>query len=298
MKAVFAPFPYFGGKRAIVDLVWSHLGDCEHYLEPFFGSGAMLLGRPNYDPGKHTETVSDLNGHICNVWRAIKNSPNEVAKHADWPVNMTDLHARCAVIHAREEELNKSLLDDPEWHDAKLAGWWIWASSASIGTHMAMPGSKRIPRISSPAELFRVGVDIHQWMNQLSSRIRHVRVCYGDYKRILGGNWQEGLGEVGIFFDPPYFGDRYSEIYLKEDLKISTEVREYCIKRERWRIVLCGLEGEHSELESRGWQKIEWKAQGGYANQRKGDKNNNRHRERIWVSPGCLASQKKQLELF
>ena len=41
-----APFPYFGGKRAIARDVWQRLGEPAHYIEPFCGSAAMLLRAP------------------------------------------------------------------------------------------------------------------------------------------------------------------------------------------------------------------------------------------------------------
>jgi hypothetical protein len=41
-----APFPWFGGKRKVAAEVWARFGAVENYVEPFFGSGAVLLGRP------------------------------------------------------------------------------------------------------------------------------------------------------------------------------------------------------------------------------------------------------------
>lgn len=41
-----APFPYFGGKSRVTREVWARFGDVPNYVEPFFGSGAVLLGRP------------------------------------------------------------------------------------------------------------------------------------------------------------------------------------------------------------------------------------------------------------
>ena len=76
-----APFPYFGGKREAAALVWSALGRVQNYVEPFFGSGAVLLGRP---PGwRGNETVNDLDGMVANFWRAVKADPAIVAEHAD-----------------------------------------------------------------------------------------------------------------------------------------------------------------------------------------------------------------------
>ena len=63
-----APFPYFGGKSLACETVWAALGDPENYVEPFFGSGAMLLSRPNV---AGIETVNDLNGFVANFWRAV-----------------------------------------------------------------------------------------------------------------------------------------------------------------------------------------------------------------------------------
>lgn len=37
---------YFGGKSRIASEVWARFGDVTSYIEPFFGSGAVLLSRP------------------------------------------------------------------------------------------------------------------------------------------------------------------------------------------------------------------------------------------------------------
>ncbi len=45
--------------------MWDALGDPNHYIEPCFGSGAVLLARPNYDTTRHVETVNDADGFVC-----------------------------------------------------------------------------------------------------------------------------------------------------------------------------------------------------------------------------------------
>lgn len=94
-----APFPYFGGKRDVIDLVWQRFGRVRQYIEPFCGSAAMLLGAP--EPAS-LEVVNDANGFIANFWRAVKSQPAEVAREADYPVSHIDLgaaqgHLRVAV---------------------------------------------------------------------------------------------------------------------------------------------------------------------------------------------------------
>ena len=63
-----APFPYFGGKQriaaSIVDLLPVH----ELYLEPYFGSGSLLLAK---QPSA-VEIVNDLDGALATFWRILR----------------------------------------------------------------------------------------------------------------------------------------------------------------------------------------------------------------------------------
>jgi hypothetical protein len=150
-----APFPYFGGKSTVADIVWAALGQPKHYIEPFFGSGAVLLSRPDYNPVKHMETICDKDGHICNVWRALQLEPDAVAKICDWPVNHADLNARRKYLR-KNAELLQSLVDDPEWHDVKMAGYWIWAASCWIGSGLTRPNA--MPDTTNAKGVHKTGI--------------------------------------------------------------------------------------------------------------------------------------------
>jgi len=131
-----APFPWFGGKSRASSTIWSRLGsDVRNYVEPFFGSGAVLLGRPGVDVNDlPTETVNDLDGFVANFWRAVKHAPDQVAEHADNPVNENDLHARHSWLVAQRKDLARKLEGDHEFFDAKIAGFWSWGVSCWIGS--------------------------------------------------------------------------------------------------------------------------------------------------------------------
>ena len=126
-----APFPYFGGKSRAAALVWPRFGAVRNYVEPFLGSAAMLLGRPEGWTG--TETVNDADGLLANFWRALKDDPAAVAKWADWPVNENDLHARHAWLVERKDSLQARLEGDPDFYCPKSAGWWVWGMACWIG---------------------------------------------------------------------------------------------------------------------------------------------------------------------
>jgi site-specific DNA-adenine methylase len=130
MTDLRAPFPWFGGKSKVTPLVWERFGHVQNYVEPFFGSGAVLLGRPT-EAG--IETVNDLDCMVANFWRALQNDPDAVADAADWPVNEADQHARHLWL-VSQEEFRENMKTDPEFYDAKIAGWWVWGQCIWIGS--------------------------------------------------------------------------------------------------------------------------------------------------------------------
>lgn len=71
-----APFPWFGGKSKVAPIIWDRFGDVPNYVEPFFGSGAVLLNRPT-ESG--TETINDLDCMVANFWRALQHDPEALA---------------------------------------------------------------------------------------------------------------------------------------------------------------------------------------------------------------------------
>lgn len=127
-----APFPYFGGKSKAADLVWDRLGNPDNYVEPFAGTLAVLLRRP--ESGR-IETVNDRNHYLVNFWRSVQKSPRAVARYADQPVSEADLHARHSFLVNSEQasEFRASLIEDPEFYDVRFAGWWVWGQCCWIG---------------------------------------------------------------------------------------------------------------------------------------------------------------------
>jgi DNA adenine methylase len=132
-----APFPWFGGKRKAAGAVWARFGDVKNYVEPFFGSGAVLLGRPS---PRGTETVNDLDGFVANFWRALQHNPEEVADYADNPVNENDLHARHAWLLSQRETLRAALEGNPDFYDVRIAGYWVWGVCCWIGSGFCSGG--------------------------------------------------------------------------------------------------------------------------------------------------------------
>ncbi len=310
--AVRAPFPYFGGKRRAAGLIWRELGDPGGYVEPFAGSAAVLLARPPF-ADRRVETINDADGWLVNVWRSIKLSPAETAKFAAGPVTEIDYHARLAWLQARRSpDLVAWLEGDPDAHDPKAAGWWLYVVSCGIGDPW---GSG--PWIVRDGRLVKGGADAGQGVNRelphlgnagheariaaelerIANRLERVRITCGDWRRVLKPSVTRptsgGDGSLAVFLDPPYATS--GDLYAVSSDGIASQVRDWCMTApQTMRIILCGFEDEHDDLLGYGWVRIDGKSGGGagYSTDAMAGR-----RERLWCSPACLGSH-RQDDLF
>lgn len=311
MSEYKAPFPWFGGKSGACDLVWAVFGEVQNYVEPFAGSAAMLLGAPAY--GKRIETINDADGFVSNFWRAITSDPKAVAHHADWPCNENDLFSRHSWLVRNAHELTDKLHADPEYFDAKMAGWWCWGACNWIGSgwcsgngpwvydgeklidrrklpHLGDAGrgiNRKLPHSSAAPR----GQFIYSWFSALQDRLRNVRVTCGEWTRVVTSysvTTRHGL--TGVFLDPPYFKGSMDYAAGGVGTNLAADVGAWCAANgdnPKLRIVLCGHSGEHDALLKKGWIARKWTAKKGYAKTE--DARANSESETVWCSPHCIA---------
>jgi DNA adenine methylase len=301
-----APFPAFGSKRHAAHLIWQALGDVGSYCEPFCFSAATLLMRPG--GAGRIETINDISGHVANFWRSVREKPEEVAHHLDYPVIETDLHARHRWLVARHDDLRAGLDADPDWCDPKAAGWWAWGASAWIGSGWCDNDGKRLsiklPSIAHtgcsvhavpPTQLPHMSgrtAYLHQWVTDLSVRLRRVRVACGDFRRVLTPSalCDSIAPQTGILLDPPYAVGSHlygSEGHASVAAEAAAWAAQAAAEHPAWRIVFCGHEGEH-DAALVGWRVVAWDpSKAGFSSGGYGRKNGNPQRERLWLSPAC-----------
>ena len=298
-----APFPYFGGKSRIAHEIWARFGTVRNYVEPFYGSGATLLLRPQ--PFSGTETVNDKDGLLANFWRAVQADPQAVAHYADWPVNENDLHARHAWLVGVKDGIQSRLEGDPDFYDAKVAGWWCWGMCCWIGSgfcsgkgpwqvveqdgarqlvHLGNAGqgvnrqrvhlgdgrgvNRKLVHLGNAGQEASTGSEldgIYAWMQSLSDRLARVRVCCGDWSRLCSDTVTIKHGETAVFLDPPYAdtAKRRSELYRQDDESVAHKVREWAIANGE-RMRICLAGYEGEHVMPDEWECLAWKTSGGY----------------------------------
>ncbi len=307
MNDMRAPFVWFGGKSRVAHLIWDAIGDVEHYIEPFFGSGAVLLARPH--PAR-CETVNDADGLLANFWRAVSADPDAVAHHAAHPVNEADLHARHLWLVNAKDGITDRLMADPDWHDAKAAGWWVWGINCWIGGGFCSGDgpwvnvdgiftkrgtgqgvNRQLPHLGGTGRGVNRTQFLTEWFCGLRDRLHDTRVACGDWSRVCGPSVLRSAGGVtGVFLDPPYDLTMRAAVYANES-GCAADVLRWCAANGAnpdLRIVLAGYDGEHNDLQALGWRVHEWSTAGGYGAGRGGRGEENAQKERLWFSPHCI----------
>ena len=272
-------FPYFGGKRRAAEQVWESLGRVDRYIEPFFGSGAVLLGNPY--PAK-SELINDINHHVANLWRALQHEPEKVWQIASAPSSEIELKARAKWL----KEWVPYDFSDMGAYDAYAAGVWLWVACVTIspegdGLHRGNHG-KGIK-----------GYDFNRaWFDSICDRISRIQILCGDWTRCITASAlvTSVFPAIGVFLDPPYgVGNVH---YDDNSGTAAKDVWEWAIENgnnPRLRIVVAGYD-DGREL-PKGWTVIGYSGWSGYQNK----ENENRSRECFWCSPHC---QRNQPSLF
>lgn len=104
LEEMNAIMKYPGSKWSISDWIISFFPEHHSYLEPFFGSGAVLFHKTR----SHIETVNDLDGNIVNLFEWIKKDPERLANEIYWTPYARQIYEK-AFAAVPENSLEKAV---------------------------------------------------------------------------------------------------------------------------------------------------------------------------------------------
>jgi DNA adenine methylase len=110
---------YPGSKWSLAEWIISHFPAHQTYLEPFFGSGAVLFSKQR----SKLETVNDLDGEVVNLFQVIRSRPDELA------------HVIRFTPHSREEYYNSYLEAEDELERARRLIVRLWQGRGGKTSH-------------------------------------------------------------------------------------------------------------------------------------------------------------------
>lgn len=176
------PLSYYGGKTKLAPRIVAMLPPHRCYVEPFAGSLAVLLAKPR---APH-EVINDLDGHVVNFWRQLRDRPD-------------DLERLCALTpYAREEFVTCAELDiDDDLERARR--WWVRVTQA-YGRLQRSGWSTGVSRSGSRAATSIAYVDRFA---DVAARLRTVAVEHKPAVEVIAAYDRP---DTVIYADPPYLG--------------------------------------------------------------------------------------------
>jgi len=188
---------YPGSKWSLADWIISHMPPHQTYLEPFFGSGAVFFNKP---PAT-LETINDLDGDVVNLFKVIRDRPDELARLIYWtPYSRQEYY----ISYQSGGEL-----DELERARRFLVRCWMGQGPKMC----ARTGWRSVMDVSDPQPAHQWG-DIPNRIMTYTERLRGVQIEQQQATELIK---RYRRPDVLIFADPPYVLEtRSGAIYRHE----------------------------------------------------------------------------------
>lgn len=182
MKAI-AKYP--GSKWSLAKRIISLFPEHHSYLEPFFGSGAVLFNKPR----SNIETVNDLDGNVVNLFEWIKKDPERLANEIYYTPYARQVYEN-AFAAVPEDGLEKAV----NFYIKLNMGHGFRTNGEKVGWKNDVQGREKAYAASD-------WVGLPEKILQAAERLRGVQIeCRPAVEIIQRFNYKNVL----IYCDPPY----------------------------------------------------------------------------------------------
>lgn len=174
---------YPGSKWSLAGAIIQYFGPHYHYVEPFFGSGAVFFSK---EPSPH-EVINDTNGSVVNLFRALRDHTEDLC----WALEATPW--------SRDEYVDSDVLTGDAVEDARrfvVRCWQAHASDLAKKTGWKSRGVKQ-----------RAGGMSHRWqkvpdqLRVLAWRLSDAEI---DHRPAIEVIKRHAGSDCLIYADPPY----------------------------------------------------------------------------------------------
>ena len=187
---------YPGAKWNLAQWIISFFPPHTTYLEPFFGSGAVFFNKP---PSK-VETINDIDGRVVNLFKVIREKPEELAKLIEF------------TPWAREEYYGSFENSGDPVEDARrflVRTWQAFASDTSKKT-----GWRHERQGQQGRNAVKIWESLSPRILSTAKRLRYAQIEQRDATELIRSYAFES---VLIYADPPYLTEtRTNTLYSNE----------------------------------------------------------------------------------
>lgn len=236
MKAI-AKYP--GSKWSIADWIISFFPEHHSYLEPYFGSGAVLFNKSR----SHIETVNDLDGNVVNLFECIREDPERLARAIYLTPYAREVYEK-AFIETPADSFEKAL----NFYIRLNMGHGFRTNGEKVGWKNDIQGRER-------AYASQAWCNLPEKIILAAERLRGVQIENRPAIEVIKRFNHEN---VLIYCDPPYMLEtRYGKQYRHEMSDAEhVELLDLLLKH-KGPVILSGYEtGLYNEM-LQGWNKYE-----------------------------------------
>ncbi|MBD5499110.1 MAG: DNA adenine methylase [Lachnospiraceae bacterium] len=195
MKAVMK---YPGSKWSIAKWIIGFFPEHHSYVEPFFGSGAILFNKPRSD----IETVNDRDGNVVNLFEWVKNDPEKLAHEIYYTP-----YARAVYDAAYSVVPESSLQQAVSFYIRLNMGYGFRTNGQKVGWKNDVQGREKAYAATD-------WVKLPEKIMQAAERLRGVQIENRPALEIME---RFNFENVLMYLDPPYItGTRHGKQYRHE----------------------------------------------------------------------------------
>ena len=237
MKAIIK---YPGSKWGLAKWIISFFPEHHSYLEPFFGSGAVLFHKSR----SHIETVNDLDGAVVNLFACIRTDPERLARNIYYTP-----YSRQVYNSAFDAEIPADPFQWAAQFYIKLnQGHGFRTSGEKVGWKNDVQGRERAYAAMEWSIL-------PERIMQAAERLRGVQIENMDAVELIG---RFNYKNVLIYCDPPYvLKTRHGKQYRCEMDDSQHERLLDALEAHKGPVILSGYDSPLYSRRLRGWKRAE-----------------------------------------
>lgn len=261
---------YPGSKWGIAKWIISKFPPHHSYLEPFFGSGAVLFTKER----SHIETVNDLDSEVVNFFEWVRNDPEKLGAAIYWTPYAREVYESAWAAQQTETDSFKRAVN---FCARMMMGHGFRTTGEKVGWKNDVQGREAAYAATYWCKMPEV-------IREAAERLRGVQI---ENKPALDVIQRFNFPNVLIYADPPYLlGTRYGKQYRHEmSDKDHVELLE-ALKAHKGPVLLSGYDSPLYNDALAGWYREEVSVLAQTATKR---------REVLWMN---REPENQQLQLF
>lgn len=244
MDEIKALFKYPGAKWNIARWIVGRFPQHHSYLEPFFGSGAVLFNKER----SNIETVNDLNGDIINLFDWIRHDPERLAREVYWTPYARAVYERALTLETKQGSFERAVVQ----YTKMMMAYGFRSDERRNGWRNDIQGREK-------AYAAQHWCDGPQLILEAAERLRGVQIECRPAVEVIR---RYDFPNVLIYADPPYLPSvrKQSRQYSCEMDEVDHEELLQVLTQHSGPVVLSGYENEMYDEALRGWRKVHTKS--------------------------------------